>query len=98
MAEAYVLAGELTAAGGNHEAAFARYEKRMMPFIRSKQETAKNLASSFALKTEFRIVPRDLATRLMDIPFLADTFIGRDLRDDIEWPEYESTVTSSRKC
>jgi hypothetical protein len=34
----------------------------------------------------------------MDIPFLADTFIGRDLRDDIELPDYESMVTSSRKC
>jgi 2-polyprenyl-6-methoxyphenol hydroxylase-like FAD-dependent oxidoreductase len=98
MAEAYVLAGELATAGENHEAAFARYEERMMPFIRSKQETAKNLASSFAPKTEFRIVLRDLATRLMDIPFLADTFIGRDLRDDIELPDYESMVTSSRKC
>jgi 2-polyprenyl-6-methoxyphenol hydroxylase-like FAD-dependent oxidoreductase len=88
MAEAYVLAGELTRAGNDHVAAFGRYEKLMMPFVRGKQKTAKNFAASFVPRTELGIVWRDLATRLMVIPFLADAFIGRGLRDDIELPRY----------
>jgi 2-polyprenyl-6-methoxyphenol hydroxylase-like FAD-dependent oxidoreductase len=30
---AYVLAGELAAAGGNHDAAFREYDRQMRPFI-----------------------------------------------------------------
>jgi hypothetical protein len=37
MAEAYVLAGELHGCGGDHIAAFARYQQRMMPFLKRKQ-------------------------------------------------------------
>ncbi|HJR76181.1 MAG TPA: hypothetical protein VJ805_04380 [Nitrospiraceae bacterium] len=43
----------------------------------------------FVPKTEFGIILRDLATRLMVILCMADAFIGRDLRDDIRLPEYE---------
>ena len=89
MAEAYVLAGELAAAGGDHNAAFSCYVERMMSFIRRKQATARDLAASFVPETEFRIILRDLATRLMVIPCLADAFIGRDLRDSFRLPEYE---------
>jgi 2-polyprenyl-6-methoxyphenol hydroxylase-like FAD-dependent oxidoreductase len=89
MAEAYVLAGELAAAGGNHSTAFSSYQERMMSFVRRKQATARDLAVSFVPETEFRIIMRDLATRLMVIPCIADAFIGRDLRDDIRLPEYE---------
>ena len=35
MAEAYVLAGELRDCGGDHAAVFARYEDRMMPFLKA---------------------------------------------------------------
>lgn len=89
MAEAYVLAGELAVAGGVHETAFARYEERLMPFVRGKQETARSFAASFVPRTTFRILLRDLATRLMAIPLLADVFVGRDLRDDLDLPEYQ---------
>jgi 2-polyprenyl-6-methoxyphenol hydroxylase-like FAD-dependent oxidoreductase len=37
---AYVLAAELAAAGGAHEAAFARYERRMRPFVALNQALA----------------------------------------------------------
>jgi 2-polyprenyl-6-methoxyphenol hydroxylase-like FAD-dependent oxidoreductase len=50
MAEAYVLAGELHDCGGDHIAAFARYQERMMPFLKGKQAAVK-LASSFAPKS-----------------------------------------------
>lgn len=89
MAEAYVLAGELGACGGDHGAAFARYEERMMPFLGRKQESAAKFASSFAPKSTFGLVFRDLVTRLLRIPRFADYFVGRSLRDDIELPDYE---------
>jgi hypothetical protein len=88
MAEAYVLAGELKDCGGDHIAAFARYEKRMRPFLKRKQEAAANFASSFVPKSALGITMRNLVTRLLRIPFVADFFIGRGLRDDIELPAY----------
>jgi 2-polyprenyl-6-methoxyphenol hydroxylase-like FAD-dependent oxidoreductase len=88
MAEAYVLAGEFARAGGDHRTAFARYEERLMPFLKRKQESAAKFASSFAPKSSFGITFRNLVTRLLLIPFFADFFIGRDLRDNIEIPDY----------
>jgi hypothetical protein len=58
MAEAYVLAGELHRGGDDYKTAFARYEERMMPFLRRKQESAAKFASSFAPKTTFGITVR----------------------------------------
>ncbi len=88
MAEAYVLAGELRDCGGDHVAAFARYQERMMPFLKRKQASAVKFASSFAPKSAFGITVRNLVTRLLRIPFVAELFIGRDLRDDIKLPDY----------
>jgi 2-polyprenyl-6-methoxyphenol hydroxylase-like FAD-dependent oxidoreductase len=88
MTEAYVLAGELLECGGDHSAAFARYQDRMMPFLKSKQESAAKFASSFAPKSAFGITFRNFVTRLLRIPSLADFFVGRDLRDDIQLPDY----------
>jgi 2-polyprenyl-6-methoxyphenol hydroxylase-like FAD-dependent oxidoreductase len=89
MAEAYVLAGELSDRGGDHISAFARYQDRMMPFLERKQDSAAKFASSFAPKSAFGITFRNLVTRLFRIPSFADFFIGRDLRDDVELPSYE---------
>jgi len=88
MAEAYILAGELSACRGDHTLAFARYEQLLMPFIKRKQESAAKFASAFAPQSAFGLTCRDFATRLMRIPFLADYFIGRELRDDIRLPDY----------
>lgn len=88
MAEAYMLAGELHTCGGDHSAAFARYQERMMPFLERKQESAAAFASSFAPKTAAGIIFRNLVTRLFRVAYFADYFIGRDLRDDIEMPDY----------
>ena len=93
MAEAYVLAGELRHCGGDHAAAFARYEDRMMPFLRSKQAAAARFASSFAPKSAFGIAFRNLVTRLFRSPSLAKFLLGRLLRDDIELPDYGSSLT-----
>lgn len=88
MAEAYVLAGELRYCGNDHVAAFARYQERMMPFLRRKQESAAKFASSFAPKSALGITFRNYVTRLLRIPFIADFFIGRAVRDDIKLPDY----------
>jgi 2-polyprenyl-6-methoxyphenol hydroxylase-like FAD-dependent oxidoreductase len=88
MAEAYVLAGELRNFGGDHAKAFARYEERMMPLLKRKQKMAAKFASSFAPKTSFGIAVRNLVSRLLRVPLLADVLFGRALRDDIELPDY----------
>lgn len=91
IAEAYVLAGELHRCAGNYAAAFARYEARMMPFVRKKQESAMKLASSIAPKTSLGIAFRNVVTMVMRVSFIADYVIGRSLRDEIELPEYDFT-------
>jgi 2-polyprenyl-6-methoxyphenol hydroxylase-like FAD-dependent oxidoreductase len=88
MAEAYVLAGELHGCGCDHIAAFTRYQERMMPFLKGKQESAAKFASAFAPQSAFGITFRNFVTRLSRIPFVADFFIGRNLRDDITLPDY----------
>jgi 2-polyprenyl-6-methoxyphenol hydroxylase-like FAD-dependent oxidoreductase len=89
IAEAYILAGELNACPGNFATAFARYEQRLMPFLRKKQLSAAKFASSFAPRTSLGITFRNVVTNLMSIPFIAEFFMGRDLRDDIELPNYD---------
>jgi 2-polyprenyl-6-methoxyphenol hydroxylase-like FAD-dependent oxidoreductase len=91
IAEAYVLAGELHASAGDFAAAFNRYEQRLMPFLRRKQESAARFASSFAPKTSAGITFRNAVTKLMQVPFIAELFVGRDLRDDIDLPAYDFT-------
>jgi 2-polyprenyl-6-methoxyphenol hydroxylase-like FAD-dependent oxidoreductase len=86
MAEAYVLAAELAAAKGDHRAAFAAYERRVMPFLEKKQRSAANFASSFVPKTALGVGFRNLVTHFLGIEAVADWFIARDLRDDIELP------------
>jgi 2-polyprenyl-6-methoxyphenol hydroxylase-like FAD-dependent oxidoreductase len=88
MAEAYVLAGELHACRGDYIAAFARYQERMMPFLKNKQESVVKFASSFAPKSDFAITIRDNVTRLLRIPFIANYLVGRELHDDIKLPDY----------
>jgi 2-polyprenyl-6-methoxyphenol hydroxylase-like FAD-dependent oxidoreductase len=86
MTEAYVLAAELAAAKGDHRAAFAAYEQRMMPFLEKKQRSAARFASSFVPKTAMGIGFRNLVTHFLGVKTVADWFIMRDLRDDIVLP------------
>jgi 2-polyprenyl-6-methoxyphenol hydroxylase-like FAD-dependent oxidoreductase len=89
MAEAYVLAGELRKCEGDYDAAFARYEQRLMPLLRRKQKSAAKFASSFAPQTAMGIAFRNLVTRLMvRLPFVVEFFIGREMRDQVELPDH----------
>jgi 2-polyprenyl-6-methoxyphenol hydroxylase-like FAD-dependent oxidoreductase len=89
IAEAYVLAGELQASGGDVAGAFAQYERRLMPFVRTKQGLAVKFTSAFAPKTSFGLSFRNVVTKLLGIPLVADYVIGRDLRDNIALPDYD---------
>jgi len=86
MAEAYVLAAALHACNGDHHQAFTRYQDSLMPFLKRKQESAATFASSFVPKSNVGITFRNGVTRLVRIPFVANYFIGRDLRDDLLLP------------
>jgi 2-polyprenyl-6-methoxyphenol hydroxylase-like FAD-dependent oxidoreductase len=88
IAEAYVLAGELRNCGGDYSAAFTRYEQRLMPFLKRKRKSAAKFASSIAPKTAFGIRFRNLVLRLMRLPFVVDFFIGRQLRNQVQLPDY----------
>jgi 2-polyprenyl-6-methoxyphenol hydroxylase-like FAD-dependent oxidoreductase len=89
MTEAYVLAGELHRAKGDYRDAFRRQEQLLRPFVDGKQESAKDFASSFAPKTAFGVWIRNQATKLMAFRPIANLFIGRALRDDIDIPNYD---------
>jgi 2-polyprenyl-6-methoxyphenol hydroxylase-like FAD-dependent oxidoreductase len=84
MAEAYVLAEALRTAGGDYHSAFNRYQTCLTPFLKRKQESASKFATSFVPKTALGISFRNVVTRLLGIPLVADFFIGRDLRDDFD--------------
>jgi 2-polyprenyl-6-methoxyphenol hydroxylase-like FAD-dependent oxidoreductase len=87
MAEAYVLAAALRASGCDYHTAFKRYQTCLTPFLKRKQESASKLATSFVPKTALGIAFRNVVTRLLGIPLVADFFIGRDLRDDFDMAE-----------
>ena len=59
-----------------------------MPFLRRKQRSVAKSASSVAPKTAFGITFRNLVLRLMRLSFVVDFFIGRELRDQVQLPDY----------
>ncbi len=83
-----MLAGELRDGGCDHAAAFARYQGRLLPLLRRKQESAARFASSFAPRTALGLAFRDAASRLLRLPLVAEFLVARDLRDDVELPDY----------
>ena len=88
MTEAYVLAGELLCAGGDHATAFAAYESRLRRFIEGKQAGAERLVGFFAARTRFGLWLRNLGLRAMDALPLAQRLGGRAVRDEFALPEY----------
>ncbi|CAM4438661.1 FAD-dependent urate hydroxylase [Mycobacterium basiliense] len=88
VTEAYVLAGELERAQGDHRRAFASYEAQLRPFIRDKQGSAAKYIGFFATRTQFGLWFRNLAMRAMNVRPLA-TLIAGSVRDDFQLPEYD---------
>jgi 2-polyprenyl-6-methoxyphenol hydroxylase-like FAD-dependent oxidoreductase len=86
MVEAYVLAAALAEARGNHVQAFERYERALMPFLRSKQKAAVRLAPAFAPRGAVQLFLRNSLMKLFNVPLVARLVMGNSLRDAIDLP------------
>ncbi len=86
MQQAYVLARELHRAGADHREAFRRYERHLRPIVEARQRSARGFAGMFAPKTSLGLWTRNQATKLLNIPRLADWVIRREFAEDIEGP------------
>ncbi|GAA0316631.1 FAD-dependent monooxygenase [Streptomyces polychromogenes] len=91
---AYVLAGELAAAGGDHTVAFPRYDEVMRPYVTRAQELPPGGAAGYAPSGRLGIRLRDLSMRSMTRwpmrPLLAAQFAKAG---DIELADYGLTAT-----
>ncbi|MFX0574105.1 FAD-dependent monooxygenase [Nocardia nepalensis] len=65
---AYILAGELAAAGGDHTIAFARYHAEMRPMVEACQSFAEGVGKWYAPPSNSMIRMRNLNVRLL--PYL----------------------------
>jgi len=88
MISAYVLAGELAAAGDRYTEAFAHYETLMRGYIERKQRGAQRFAGALAPRTPLGMIFRNLVVRSFSVPGLARLVIGRDIADELELPSY----------
>jgi len=86
MVEAYVLGVELAQARGDHTLAFERYERRLMPFLRSKQKAAVRLTPAFAPRNGLQLFLRNSIMKLFSLPFVPGLVMGKSLRDAIDLP------------
>ncbi len=86
MAGAYILARALEAAGDDHAAAFAEYERSFRPFVDGKQRAAERFGGWFAPRTRMGILARNLTTKLLRLPYLAELTVGRSVADHFELP------------
>ena len=90
MVGAYTLAAEL-AQTEDHALAFARYEERVAPLIRSKQDAAVGLGLAFAPRNRWELFVRNTAMRMMGLPGVADLVMGRSFHDAIDLPPFVGT-------
>jgi 2-polyprenyl-6-methoxyphenol hydroxylase-like FAD-dependent oxidoreductase len=88
MTAAYVLAGELSKSGKQHEKAFYNYEHLLRPFIESKQEGAARFASAFAPKTRWGLFLRNQVIKATAIPGVARLSLGKNMIDTLHLPYY----------
>ena len=90
MVQSYTLAAELTRASG-HRDAFARYEQRLAPLLRSKQDAARSLGTAFAPTSRRQLLLRNTVMKLIGLPLVANLAMGRSFRDAVDLPPF--TVT-----
>lgn len=83
MVEAYTLATEL-ARTPDHRDAFARYEERLTPLLRSKQDAARGLGLAFTPKNRLQLVVRTTVMKMMGLPRVADIAMGKSFHDAID--------------
>ncbi|HEU0273452.1 MAG TPA: hypothetical protein VFQ83_02870, partial [Candidatus Udaeobacter sp.] len=90
LAGAYLLAGELERAAGDHVVAYRAYEQRFRGFIERKQQSAAEFASSFTPKTRLGLFVRDLVLKLTAFSPVNDWLMRRFVTDQFELPNYFS--------
>lgn len=94
MVEAYTLAAEL-AGTEDHRQAFERYEERLTPLLRSKQNAATGLGLAFAPRNRLQLFSRNLMMRLIGVPKVADIAMGRSFHDRVTLPPFPSAEVAS---
>ncbi|WP_232661745.1 FAD-dependent monooxygenase [Pseudonocardia sp. TRM90224] len=92
VVSAYVLAGELAAARGDHRGAFERYERTVRGYARECQKGGKSTASLLAPRTRLGITLRN---RLLNVPLLMAAMIkeGHRVSSTIDLPDYDLATT-----
>ena len=88
MAAAYILAGELHKAGGDHVTAFRRYQEMFAGFVAAKQTAALRFGNTFAPKSKFSMFVRNQVMKALRVPWVADMVFGRTLKDNLSLPRY----------
>ncbi|MGN6570172.1 MAG: FAD-binding domain [Pseudolabrys sp.] len=89
MLGAYVLAGELANAHGDHARAFGNYETKLRSYIEGKQAGAERFATAFAPRTRFGLWFRNRVLNLASLPGLAKLMVGRDIVETLKLPDYD---------
>ncbi|MFE0652288.1 FAD-dependent monooxygenase [Streptomyces sp. NPDC059534] len=80
---AYVLAGELARAHGDHTVAFARYEERMRPGVEQNQRMAEGFVKEMTVGSKWKIALRMFMVRtLPKTPW--KNLIAKKIRDGIQ--------------
>ncbi|MEO8883408.1 MAG: FAD-dependent monooxygenase [Devosia sp.] len=64
---AYILAHELRAANGDHQLAFAQYQKKMRPFVDASQALAMKATGGFVPTSKFMIWVRNMFMKLIPL-------------------------------
>ena len=101
MLGAYVLAGELAAAGGDHERAFAAYEREMADIVRRSRAFAMGAAKSLIPSSRFGVWALTQTGRLVSaLPAGVSRALaklnanGVRLHDSMAVKDYPAVVTS----
>ena len=89
MTAAYILAGELHRANGDHQAAFARYTDLFAPLVLAKQKAAHGFAKTFVPTSAFGVFLRNQMFNLLAVNWIADVIMRRSFEDNFELPDYE---------
>lgn len=88
MTSAYVLAGELTRAGGDHAQAYVAYERLLRSYIETKQRGAERFSAALAPKTRTGLFLRNLVIKAAALPGVARMTFGADIIDKLQLPQY----------
>lgn len=96
MTEAYVLAGELRRAEGDHQIAFKAYQDRLQGYVTKKQDGALGFANLFAPRSWFWLVVRDISLNLTSVPYLGRKLLESSFKSDLDLPDYSAAVRSRK--